>query len=321
MWNAWKIPESTRSNRASARRGLRGERLDLFSDHSCRDRRVHTSVCVGGNGAAALGRRRLPLRGAPLHARGGRVATRPAPCGGRPHLDNQPIVLMNGGRHSKFPWCSFGHPTITGVNCLDLRIRSLRVMLFVNSNSHRSVLRRPPRVGFGNPTALLLASVLLACSGCNNSQAPAVPAPAAGATAAGATAPPRNRPMFCRKSCGSTRPAMSTPPLNNSCPKPGELGGLDEARGHPHVGGRVRHRGSWRTGSPSAAVHRSRPGAQRLCENHPRSCGEARKRGDDETAKRYVAALNRFGEQLRDANTVTVFKQTGKALASMRLSE
>jgi hypothetical protein len=48
---------------------------------------------------------------------------------------------------------------------------------------------------------------------------------------------------------------------------------------------------------------------------------EAKKRGDQETAQRYLDAVNRFGRQLRDADTVIVFQQIGNALASMTLSE
>lgn len=48
---------------------------------------------------------------------------------------------------------------------------------------------------------------------------------------------------------------------------------------------------------------------------------EATKRGDQETAQRYLDAVNRFGRQLRDADTVIVFQQTGNALANRTLSE
>lgn len=48
---------------------------------------------------------------------------------------------------------------------------------------------------------------------------------------------------------------------------------------------------------------------------------EAKKKGDTVTAELYLQAVNRLGRQLRDADTVLVFQQTGKALAAMKLSE
>ena len=48
---------------------------------------------------------------------------------------------------------------------------------------------------------------------------------------------------------------------------------------------------------------------------------EAQKKGDTATAQLYLESVNRLGRQLRDADTVLVFQQTGKALAAMKLSE
>lgn len=48
---------------------------------------------------------------------------------------------------------------------------------------------------------------------------------------------------------------------------------------------------------------------------------DARKNGDTATAERYLEAVNRLGRQLRDSDTVTVFQQTGNALAEVKLSE
>ncbi len=48
---------------------------------------------------------------------------------------------------------------------------------------------------------------------------------------------------------------------------------------------------------------------------------EAKEEGDDETARRYVEAVNRFGNQLRNADTVSVLKQVGSALANATLDE
>jgi hypothetical protein len=48
---------------------------------------------------------------------------------------------------------------------------------------------------------------------------------------------------------------------------------------------------------------------------------DARQKGDTETAKRYLEAVNCLGRQLRDSDTVIVFQQTGKALAEVKLSE
>lgn len=48
---------------------------------------------------------------------------------------------------------------------------------------------------------------------------------------------------------------------------------------------------------------------------------EAKKRGDEETAQRYIRALNRLGQQLRDADTVIVLQQTGSVLANLTLAE
>jgi hypothetical protein len=48
---------------------------------------------------------------------------------------------------------------------------------------------------------------------------------------------------------------------------------------------------------------------------------EAKKKGDKETAERYLEAVHRLGRQLRDSDTMTMFQQFGKALAEMKLSE
>jgi hypothetical protein len=47
----------------------------------------------------------------------------------------------------------------------------------------------------------------------------------------------------------------------------------------------------------------------------------AKQKGDMETATRYLEAVNRLGRELRDADIVTVYQQTGEALAEMKLSE
>lgn len=48
---------------------------------------------------------------------------------------------------------------------------------------------------------------------------------------------------------------------------------------------------------------------------------DAKKRGDKETAERYLEAVHRLGRQLRDSDTMTMFQQFGKAMAEMKLSE
>lgn len=48
---------------------------------------------------------------------------------------------------------------------------------------------------------------------------------------------------------------------------------------------------------------------------------EAKQRGDEETAQKYVEAVRRFGRQLRDSDTVVLFQQTGNALAKSSLSD
>lgn len=48
---------------------------------------------------------------------------------------------------------------------------------------------------------------------------------------------------------------------------------------------------------------------------------DAKKKGDKETAERYLEAVHRLGRQLRDSDTMTMFQQFGKALAGMKLSE
>jgi hypothetical protein len=48
---------------------------------------------------------------------------------------------------------------------------------------------------------------------------------------------------------------------------------------------------------------------------------EAKDAGDMEKAEEYVAAVNRLGRQLREANVVTVFQQTGNALANARIDQ
>ena len=48
---------------------------------------------------------------------------------------------------------------------------------------------------------------------------------------------------------------------------------------------------------------------------------EAKSRSDDDTAQRYLDAVHRFGTQLRDSDTVTVFQACGSGLAQSSLSE
>lgn len=197
-------------------------------------------------------------------------------------------------------------------------------MLFAKSHSRRSLLRVQPRVTFGFPVALVLASILLAGSGCDKSKAPPAPAPAAGAPPAGGTAAAAVAEkadvladvlrltkagdvdaaleQFVTKAPANWVEATKLADIRMS---EAEFAAAD--RGEQ---ARLQQQFIDRVGELKGL---SRTILERA--------GEARKRGDGETAKRYVEALNRFGEQLRDANTVTVFKQTGKALASMRLSE
>lgn len=47
----------------------------------------------------------------------------------------------------------------------------------------------------------------------------------------------------------------------------------------------------------------------------------AKQKGELETAKKYLEAVNRLGRQLRDAHIVTVYQQTGKVLAEAKLSD
>ena len=48
---------------------------------------------------------------------------------------------------------------------------------------------------------------------------------------------------------------------------------------------------------------------------------ESKKNGDTDTAEKYLESVNRLGRQLRDADLVLVFQQTGNALASASLED
>ena len=48
---------------------------------------------------------------------------------------------------------------------------------------------------------------------------------------------------------------------------------------------------------------------------------DAKKKGDAETAQKYVKAVNRLGEQLRDADVVKALQQTGNALSKVTIEE
>lgn len=48
---------------------------------------------------------------------------------------------------------------------------------------------------------------------------------------------------------------------------------------------------------------------------------EAKKKGDTETAEKYMESVNRLGRQLRDGDLVLVFQHTGKALANATLED
>lgn len=47
---------------------------------------------------------------------------------------------------------------------------------------------------------------------------------------------------------------------------------------------------------------------------------QAKDAGDNEKAEEYIAAVNKLGRQLREANVAVVFQQTGNALANARIT-
>jgi hypothetical protein len=190
-------------------------------------------------------------------------------------------------------------------------------MPFAKSNSRRSLLHVQTRMDRGIPVAMVLSAAVLACPGCNNSKAPPAPAPAVGT----ASAPPAKDDVladvlrltkagdvdaaleqFVSKAPANWVESTTLADIRMSEAEFAAVSRGEQARLQQQFIERVQEL----NGLARTILDRAR---------------EARKRGDDESAKRYVEALNRFGEQLRDANTVSVFQQTGKALASMRLSE
>ena len=193
-------------------------------------------------------------------------------------------------------------------------------MPFAKSNSRCSLLHVLPRMDRGIPVAMVLSAALLACSGCNNSKAPPAPAPAVGAPPAGATAADKAdvlAEVLRLNKAGDVDAALeqfvSKAPANWV-----ESTTLADIRMSEAEFAAVSRGEQARLQQQFIERVQELKGLARTILDRAR---EARKRGDDETAKRNVEALNRFGEQLRDANTITVFQQTGKALASMRLSE
>jgi hypothetical protein len=189
-------------------------------------------------------------------------------------------------------------------------------MPFAKSNSRRSLLRVQPRMGREIPVAMVLSSVLLACSGCNNSKATPAPPPAVGAPPAADKADVLAEVLRLNKAGdvdAAVEQFVTKAPANWV-----ESTTLEDIRMSEAEFAAVSRGEQARLQQQFIERVQELKGLARTILDRAR---EARTRGDDETAKRYVEALNRFGKQLRDANTVSVFKQTGKALARMRLSE
>jgi hypothetical protein len=169
-------------------------------------------------------------------------------------------------------------------------------------------------------TAIILSSTLMACVGCGNPKATAPPASAPGSTAASPateTKPDALADVFQRAKAGDMDAAIerfvSSAPDNwiestaledfrMSEASFASLDNVEKTRLQQQFIDRVGEiKGFTRT-----VIERA---------------NDAQQKGDTATAERYLEAVQRLGRQLRDADTVLVFQQTGKALAEVKLSE
>lgn len=182
---------------------------------------------------------------------------------------------------------------------------------------------RPPILRLASlrgSTAIVFSATLIACIGCGDPKAPVSPSPA---PSSDSTSPPADaRPdaladILQRAKVGDVDTAVQRF-VSGAADNWIESTGLEDLRM-----------------SEAAFAEADRAEKSRLQQQFIDRVGEiknfaravldrakaARQRGDLETATRYLEAVNRFGRELRDADTVTVYQQLGKALAEVKLSE
>lgn len=169
-------------------------------------------------------------------------------------------------------------------------------------------------------TAILLSSMLIACVGCGDSKVPAAPSSTPASTVASPSAQTTASSLadiLQRAKDGDIESAIqrfvfSAPDswiqstaledLRMSEASFAKLDRLEKARLQQQIIARVGEiKGFVRTVMDRA--------------------NDAKKKGDNETAERYLEAVHRLGRQLRDSDTMIVFQQYGKALAETKLSE
>lgn len=168
-----------------------------------------------------------------------------------------------------------------------------------------------------------LVPVLLACSGCGDSKAPVAPATQAGSTPVAATpqaGSSKTDPLadvLRLAKAGDTDAAIQRF-VANAPDNWFEATSLEDIR--------------MSEAAYAAADRADKPRLQQKVNDRVgeiksfartviERANQAKKRGDQQTAQQYLDAVNRFGRQLRDSDTVAVFQQTGNALANMALSE
>jgi hypothetical protein len=174
--------------------------------------------------------------------------------------------------------------------------------------------------GLHGATAIMVTSTLIACVGCGDSKEAVPPTSAPDATAASPSTEARVDALadvFRRAKTGDIDTAIerfvSSAPdnwiestaLEDTRISEAAFGKLDRAEKD-----RFQQQFIDRVGEIKALTRAVMDRAN-----------DARKNGDTATAERYLEAVNRLGRQLRDSDTVTVFQQTGKALAEVKLSE
>lgn len=170
--------------------------------------------------------------------------------------------------------------------------------------------------------AIILSAVLFACSGCGDSKAPVPPAPPTGPVPLAATPPAEAKtdPLADVLGLAKTgdidaaiRQFVSNAPDNwfeSTSLVPLRMSEADFAAADRAEKVRLQQQLIDRVGEIKGFARTVMDRAN-----------EAKKRGDQETAHRYLDAVNRFGRQLRDSDAVITFQQTGNALANMTLSE
>lgn len=174
--------------------------------------------------------------------------------------------------------------------------------------------------GLRKSTAFMLSATLIACVGCGDSKVPLSPPPTPGSASAARPAEAKSDALadvLQQAKAGDIDAAIQR--FVSSAPDNWiESTALEDIRM------------SEATFANADRVERARLQQQFIIrvgeiKNFARTvmdrANEAKQKGDHETAERYLQAVRRFGRQLRDSDTVTVFQQTGKALAEVTLSE